>query len=127
MFLRSYRKCRSGFDNFSQWQHGLEAQMNKLQLAQSVASPTNAAAIPAGSGTLAAAAGPPGAIAVAAGPGGAAAGQAAAPSICGVGIRFAETTSGEFKITQLVPDRFGKSHECTMCALLSSLLVLNMS
>ena len=37
--------------------------------------------------------------------GAAASGAPAASSVCGVGIRFAETTSGEFKITQLVPDR----------------------
>ncbi len=32
-------------------------------------------------------------------------GSGADPNTCGVGIRFAETQSGEFKITQLVPDR----------------------
>jgi outer membrane protein W len=78
--------------------------MNRMQLAQPVSSPPNAASAQSEPRAVAAA---KGAVAVAAGPVVVvAASQAAAPNVCGVGIRFAETTSGEFKITQLVPDRF---------------------
>jgi hypothetical protein len=82
-------------------QHGLETQMKRMQLSNPVSSPANAQTADAGAATAAR-----GAVALSAGPSPVTAtSQAGSPTVCGVGIRFAETTSGEFKITQLVPDR----------------------
>jgi hypothetical protein len=111
--------CSVASLNESLLQDALEAQMSRMKVQQPTppaatapapaSAPAGAAAgIPAavgGSGAAAGGAAVAGPAAGGAAVGGAAAGGAASPNMCGVGIRFAETTSGEFKITQLVPDR----------------------